>query len=83
MKRSLSLAKTPRDDRHENPNNDRINKNKPRRFLRDSAAILDLGMLDLLESGDVVGDPIEQESTDQCNHDCHDIVECHEERVPT
>ena len=37
---------------------------------------------DILESRDIIGDAVEQESTNKRNDNSHDVVEGHQEWVP-
>jgi hypothetical protein len=76
------LAKTPRDDRHENPKRDRMKRKRPSRFLAISQMFLTSKNRNVLESRDIIRDTVEQESTDKGNDDSHDVMEGHEERVP-
>ena len=59
MNNNRSLAKTPSEDKQENPNRDRIKRNSPSRFLLISTLAYNTTQNDVLETGNIVRDTIE------------------------
>jgi hypothetical protein len=81
MKSILSLAKIPREDRHEKPNKERMKRNKPSRFLvYQLARSQDCGY-DSLEPRDIVRNLVEEEAADQGHRNRNRIVRGHQKRV--
>lgn len=81
MKSIRSLAKMPRDDRVEKPNRLRMKRNRPSRFLDKVSRGSTTLRQHLLETGNIIGDFVEEQTAEEGDDDGHDVMRGHQERV--